>query len=177
MLTTIPYIKCIAAYEKLTSAYDMFHILAKYHHHVSLCNPLVVSEPYFLQALCIQEGQPDVPYHGGCHHDVDVCIGGVRRHASQPGKETKGARQSLLPQVLWGNFSSLYFSLQFLFSVPVMPICLSNAAFEQVEEEFMAVANSLKKDPPNMHISTIIREANTSPEAPKETIPILRYWK
>ena len=54
MLTMIPYKKCIAAYEKLTSTYDVFSILAEHHHHVSLCNPFMVSEPHFLQGLHIQ---------------------------------------------------------------------------------------------------------------------------
>ena len=48
MLTTVPYEKCIATYEKLTSAYDVFSVLAEHHDHVSLCDPLMVPEPYFL---------------------------------------------------------------------------------------------------------------------------------
>ena len=57
-----------------------------------------------------------------------------------------------------------------------MLICLSNTAFKQVKEECMAVANSLKQDPPDMNISTVIREASTSPKAAKETVPIFRDW-
>ena len=53
-LMTIPYEKGIGAYEKLTSAYDVFGILAKHHNHVSLSNSFVVSETYFLQGLRIQ---------------------------------------------------------------------------------------------------------------------------
>ena len=56
-----------------------------------------------------------------------------------------------------------------------MPICLRNAAFKQVEEEFMAVANYLKQDPPNMYISTVIWQTCASPETSKEAITILRY--
>ena len=71
---TIPYEKYIVAYKKLTSAYDVFHVLADDHNHVCLGNPFMVPESNLLQRFSIQEGQPDIPHHGGCHHDVDVCI-------------------------------------------------------------------------------------------------------
>ena len=91
-LTTNPYEKCIVAYKKLTSTYDVFRVLANDHDHVCLCNPLVMPKPYFFQRLCIEKGQPDVPHHGGCHHHMDVCIGGIPGHVPEPGKEAEGSR-------------------------------------------------------------------------------------
>ena len=74
---TIPYEKCMVTYEKPTSAYDVFHVLADDHYHVCLSNPLVVSESKLLQRLCIEKGQPNVPHHGGGHHHMNVSIRGV----------------------------------------------------------------------------------------------------